>query len=616
MIPWRNAATMVAALAVLWFGFSVHAADAVTVGTVTASGSTVTVPIHIRDASGTPLGIDRPAGSKIQSFSIKVTYAPASAVQSVTINRAGITASLAPTSEFKPATSNSVSLLATFPEGANTIPFSLDASAPGNLVAQLVVTLSSSAAPDSSISLTLDSALTQLTDSGGTAATKETEDNGQLTLVNGRIDVPPLSVSLSPGSRSVPHNGSVSLSANLNFAVATDTMVSLSSSNTNVATVPASVIVPAGTKVADVPVTGVAVGTAQITASLSNNSTSSANITVTDEPAQCVTPTAPQLAGPSNASIGVAYAITWSAVTNATEYSIEEATSADFANATAQTVTGTSVSFTHDVAGIRYYYRTRARNRAGTCNTPSAYSSAISVLINGAPVPATRVLVVVGSTPGSFGSFFRTALQLYNPHAAAVSGKIVYHPAGVSASASDPSLAYTIAPGKTLVFNDLLPAMGLGTGVGSADLIADETSALPLTLARVFNDGGAAGTNGLTEDAFSPEAALRDGAAGLLFAPEDVQRFRLNIGVRTLEQGATIEISVRDRNGIAVKSAARTLPASYFRQFGSAEILDGYAITGGETITLTVTSGSAFLYGSTTDNATNDPSVQFAHRIE
>src|SRR5690349_2991008 len=105
MIPWRSTATLffrlgVAAVAVLFSGLSVHAADAVTVGTVTANGSTVTVPVSIRDVSGTPLGMDRPAGSKIQSFSIKVTYAPASSVQSIAFNRAGITANLTPTSEF------------------------------------------------------------------------------------------------------------------------------------------------------------------------------------------------------------------------------------------------------------------------------------------------------------------------------------------------------------------------------------------------------------------------------------------------------------------------------------------------------------------------------------
>ena len=57
----------------------VPSSDTVTVGTVSlaSAGSTVDVPVYIRDVSGTPLGMDQPTGSKIQSFSIKVDYAPA-----------------------------------------------------------------------------------------------------------------------------------------------------------------------------------------------------------------------------------------------------------------------------------------------------------------------------------------------------------------------------------------------------------------------------------------------------------------------------------------------------------------------------------------------------------
>src|SRR4051794_41820508 len=72
------------------------AQDVVTVGTRSATGNTVDVPVYIRDVAGTPLGQDRPAGSKIQGISIRVFYAPASAVQSVTFTRAGIAAGLAP----------------------------------------------------------------------------------------------------------------------------------------------------------------------------------------------------------------------------------------------------------------------------------------------------------------------------------------------------------------------------------------------------------------------------------------------------------------------------------------------------------------------------------------
>ena len=56
----------------------------------------VDVPVFIRDVSGTPLGMDQPPGSRIQSYSLKVNYSPASAVTSVTFTRAGITTSLTP----------------------------------------------------------------------------------------------------------------------------------------------------------------------------------------------------------------------------------------------------------------------------------------------------------------------------------------------------------------------------------------------------------------------------------------------------------------------------------------------------------------------------------------
>src|SRR6266550_9106685 len=172
--------------------------DVVTVGTVTANGSTADVPLYIRDGAASPLGMDRPAGSRIQAFSIKVTYSPASAVTDVSIARAGVTANLTPTSEFTPASPPSISILDTFAESTNPIPFSQSSTGLGNTVAHLVFTLSGSAAPGSAITLTLDPVLTQLTDQGGTAATKETVANGFLRVVNGAIAVPPLSIAFVP----------------------------------------------------------------------------------------------------------------------------------------------------------------------------------------------------------------------------------------------------------------------------------------------------------------------------------------------------------------------------------------------------------------------------------
>jgi hypothetical protein len=166
--------------------------DTVTVATVNGPvGSVVDVPVYIRDASSSPLGLDQPPGSRIQSYSIKVNYAPASAVQSVTFTRAGITTALTPTFETSPASAGAISLLDTFQESTNLIPFTLDGALPGNQVGHLLVTLSSSATIGSTVTLTLDPTLTELTDEAGNPGTIENSGNGRLTLVNGAITVVP-----------------------------------------------------------------------------------------------------------------------------------------------------------------------------------------------------------------------------------------------------------------------------------------------------------------------------------------------------------------------------------------------------------------------------------------
>ena len=163
-------------------------ADVVTVASVSGSG-VVDVPVSIRDVSGTPLGIDQPPGSRIQSYSIRVSYAPTAAVQSITFTRAGITAPLTPTFESSPAVPGSISLLDNFAEATNLIPFVSNAPAPGNQVAHLLVTIAPGTLPGTVITLTLDPVLTQLTDEGGTAATAETVANARLVLVSGSITV-------------------------------------------------------------------------------------------------------------------------------------------------------------------------------------------------------------------------------------------------------------------------------------------------------------------------------------------------------------------------------------------------------------------------------------------
>ncbi|HEV7485035.1 MAG TPA: RHS repeat-associated core domain-containing protein [Thermoanaerobaculia bacterium] len=163
------------------------AADSITVGSVTATGNIVDVPVYVRDLAGTALGNDQAAHSHIQAFSMKVSWSPAASVASVAFTRSGITSNISPVSESRPSNATSASLVDSF-QSANSIPFTSNGTMPGDVVAHLLVTLSASAPAGSTITLSLDPSVTMLANQAGTI--EESAERGSLALVDGGISVP------------------------------------------------------------------------------------------------------------------------------------------------------------------------------------------------------------------------------------------------------------------------------------------------------------------------------------------------------------------------------------------------------------------------------------------
>jgi hypothetical protein len=166
-------------------------------------------------------------------------------------------------------------------------------------------------------------------------------------------------------------------------------------------------------------------------------------------------------------------------------------------------------------------------------------------------------------------------------------------------------------------YEDVVVAMGQ-SGLGSLDLVVPAGQGAPIVASRIYNDAGEAGTSGLSQDLIGCEARLKGvtrilwrGTTGFLFTPLDPARTRLNIGVRTLDSGATLDVTVRNESGATVRTSRKTYFANWFEQVDAASFLGG-VIAGNETIEITVVLGSAIVYGATTDNITNDPAVQFA----
>ncbi len=250
---------------------------------------------------------------------------------------------------------------------------------------------------------------------------------------------------------------------------------------------------------------------------------------------------------------------------------------------------------------------------AGALGSPSNYSpryrfSAVAYVSDPLLV---RILPAAGAVQGA-SSFFRTAVQIQNAGATTMTGSFVFHKQSQSASAGDPSLPFILVPDQIQSYPDLIASMGT-SGLGSVDIVTNG-GAMPIVTARVFSDGGAAGTSGFSEEGLSPSDAINFFRHGALFTPDDPVNFRMNIGVRTLDNGATLNITLVDAAGNVQATRSVTYPANYFEQDSFATFTGTPTIPTGGQIIVSVAAfpGTAFIYSSVIDNRTNDSTYRLA----
>lgn len=255
-------------------------------------------------------------------------------------------------------------------------------------------------------------------------------------------------------------------------------------------------------------------------------------------------------------------------------------------------------------------FQTCAAGSGGPASIPATSRGLVTGISNEV---AGSIIPVVASTPGNFGSFFKTAVQLHNSTDKTITGRFVYHPQRVAGSSADPALEYSILPGRTIEFEDLLPEMNQA-GLGSLDIVP-VIGPLPVSVVRIFNDAGEEGTTGMTELQVLPVEALIDGQEAVLITPIDPVKARFNIGVRTLSQGVTMTVVSKNDENVVLSSVTKMYPATWFEQVSSGEFL-GRQIGANETLLFIIDEGSAIIYGSTTDNITQDPALQIARRVK
>jgi CSLREA domain-containing protein len=221
--------------------------------------------------------------------------------------------------------------------------------------------------------------------------------------------------------------------------------------------------------------------------------------------------------------------------------------------------------------------------------------------------PQRAIVMAVGSLRGLANSRFGTAVQMVNFSDAPAAGALVVRPAGATDALRDVTIPYALGPRELRAFGDLLAEHGL-QGLATLDVIP-ASGATPRMTVRIFDDGSGHGTTGFTLPTVTPADALVAGDATLLIAPDDPIAMRFNVGVRTLDGGASMNIDVRDRSGATRHTFTRDFAPNWFNQLAAADFA-GIELQSGDYVVITITRGSAILYGAAVDNITNDPSVQ------
>jgi hypothetical protein len=255
----------------------------------------------------------------------------------------------------------------------------------------------------------------------------------------------------------------------------------------------------------------------------------------------------------------------------------------------------------------------------GSVDITTGFLSSSPLALGGTGTATEQIrgfIPVVGSAAGSNGSNFKTSLQLLfgaPTSSGSITGKLVFHPVSTSGTSSDPTVTYTVGAGQVVTYPDIVATFGR-SGLGSIDLITASGATKPVIITRVYNDAGTLGTAGLTEDTIDPADArvINAGFTAFLVTPVDPTKTRFNIGVRTGFSGATLTAVLRDTNGTVLKTVTKIYQPNWFEQVDSTAFFNGTAIGANQSISINVSGGSAIVYGSTTDNTTNDPNIQFA----
>jgi hypothetical protein len=227
----------------------------------------------------------------------------------------------------------------------------------------------------------------------------------------------------------------------------------------------------------------------------------------------------------------------------------------------------------------------------------------------------TQVIVVAGAAAGANNAQFRTDVFLTTPRTGVSWGRLVYHREGTTGYDNDPSVPFTIEGGYSKTIQNIIgTSLGL-SGKGSIDIYTRIGFDPPVVSARVYDEPGSGGTKGFSFDAQRITEALPPGQQSVLFTPQDTTKFRMNVGIRTLDAPSQIDFILLGPSGQQRAIVTKSYPPNYFTQPDANSLL-GVAPQAGDTILIIPIDSPVYVYGSIIDNFTNDPSLQLAKPLQ
>ena len=219
-----------------------------------------------------------------------------------------------------------------------------------------------------------------------------------------------------------------------------------------------------------------------------------------------------------------------------------------------------------------------------------------------APLGAARVA-------GSHGSDWHDRQLLRNPTNRYLTGKIVLTERGTQTDlANDPALPYSIAPGRTVIIEDIYEQLRPGfAGAGTLTIVPAFGEPEPQWTPMVFNKDGDKEYGGIApkfdpdEDGYQPHDAF----LGATLSPTG---WRDNPFIISGPTGCTVEFTYRESSGDNPIWITKTLAPQTTLQFtGGVEGMVGFEPEPGAQLEAHLMQGTARIYLSRNNNYTNDP---------